>query len=246
MKQFSSINTKQLKVADLYSLSKSTIDYALPVKDSMGDLLKATFTQLETDNTAMGASLHKPLKSGITPLLKMKRDDRKNHFAEVKRNIQTSSKSLDQTKKTAGETLKIFMEPYWDTDKKAMNTATVVIKEMIEKYRADEELVTHAAAIGIIDMINGLDTVNNEFASLYMARNSQQAANEGPTPSSLKIPLTKSYEKFCDVMEQAINYVPSPTLLALFGQMDELRGKYALLIGKTDKGGDTPGEPQAE
>lgn len=237
----------KLSLADLYSLSKSTIDYALPVKDSMGDLLKATLTQLETDNTAMGTALHKPVKTGFTPMLKIKNNERKECFSEIRRNIQTGSKSSDTVKKNAGSALKIFMGPYWDTGMKAMNTVTVVFDEMIMKYRADEPLVAHAATIGITAMIDRLDSVNKEFAALYHTRNNEGAALEGIPASSLKPTLAKSYEQFCVSLEQAVNFVPTEILNTLFNQLDELRKKYIRLAAKPDNGEENaPSVPAAE
>ena len=89
----------KLSIADLYSVTRSGIDYALPVKDSMSDLMKAALTRLEADNLAMYAALHKPVKSGLTPLLKIKGTERKECFAEIKRNIKTNSRSSDPHKK---------------------------------------------------------------------------------------------------------------------------------------------------
>ena len=236
LKNFYPLYMAKLSLADLYSLSRSTIDYALPVKDSLGDLLKVSLTQLETENAAMCAALHKPVKSGFTPMLKIKNNERKECFFEIRRNIQTNSKSSDMTKKTAGSALKIFTEPFWDTGAKAMNTATAVFDEMITKYRTDEKLVVHAATIGIAAMIDRLDSVNREFAGLYHTRNSEGAATEGPSASSLKLALVKCYEQFCMALEQAVNFVPNETLNTLFSQLDELRKKYTRLATKPDNG----------
>ena len=247
LKNFYPLYTLKLSTADLYSISKSTLIYSLPVKESMSDLMKAALTQLETDNQAMYAALHKPLKSGLTPMLKIKGTERKDCIAEIKRNIKTDSKSSDERKKSAGAALLIFMEPYWDTEKKAMDTATNVFSEMIEKINADETLSTHAAAIGISDLILKLDTINKEFALLYQTRNTHEASQTGPSASSLKQPLAKSYEQFCNALQLAVNFVPTGTLLDLFSQIDELRVKYARLVSKPEEENDsTPAEQQTE
>ncbi len=241
--KFSSINLKRLKVADLYSLNKSTIDYALPVKESIGDLPKAALVQLETDNVAMGAQLNKTSKSAFTAALTEKDKERDLRFAEIKHTITTACISLDNAKKVAGENLKLFFAPYWKTDKAALNTETALLTEMLEKLNASDSLKQQADAIGITAMLAGLETSNNEFDALYKTRNAEEAANDAPSASSLKPAALRSYEQFCLTVEQTINLASTPTLLNLFNQMNELRSKYARLVAKTGNGDNTPEEP---
>ena len=241
--KFSSINLMRLKVADLYSLSKSTIDCALPVKESIGDLAKAALVQLETDNAAMGAQLNKSSKSAFTAALTEKDKERDLRFAEIKHTITTACMSLDNSKKVAGENLKLFFGPYWKTDKTALNTETALLTEMLVKLNALNRLKQQAEIIGINAMLAGLEESNNEFDALYKTRNAQEAANEAPSASSLKPAVLKSYEQFCLTVEQTINLASTPTLLNLFNQMNELRSKYARLITKTGNGDNEPEEP---
>ncbi|HBL77493.1 MAG: hypothetical protein A2W90_10420 [Bacteroidetes bacterium GWF2_42_66] len=241
--KFCSINLKQLKVADLYSLSKSTIDYALPVKESIGDLPKAALAQLETDNAAMGAQLNKTSKSAFTKALAEKDKERDQRFAEIKHTITTACISLDNAKKVAGENMKLFFDPYWKTDKTALNTETALFAEMIAKLNASDSLKQQAVTIGITAMLAGLEESNIEFDTIYKTRNAQEAANDAPSASSLKPATIKSYEQFCMAVEQTINLVSTETLLNLFNQMDELRSKYARLVAKTSNGNDAPEEP---
>lgn len=189
--------------------------------------------------------MNKPGKSALSETLAEKDKDRDSRLSEIKRNISTTLAGSDPAKKMA-EGLKLVFRPYWHTDKKAMNTETALIAELIGKINASETLKQQAETIGITALLEGLKTSNEEFGSLYKTRNSQMAAQDSPSVSSLRPAAAKSYEQFCTAVEQAVNFVTSRPLLTLFGQIDELRGKYALLIDKTDKGSNTPGEPQAE
>jgi len=241
--KFCSINIKRVKVSDLYSLNKSTIDYALPVKESIGELPKAALLQLETDNAAMGARLNKPSKSALTTALTEKEQERGQRFAEIKHSTTTACISFDNTKKAAGENLKLFFDPYWKTDKAALNTETALFAEMLGKLNASDRLKQQADAIGITAMLAGLEESNIEFDTIYKTRNAQEAANDAPSATSLKPAAVKSYEQFCQAVEQTIHFAPTEALLTLFHQMDELRGKYARLIAKTSNGDNTPEEP---
>jgi len=244
-KTFSPLYAARLSVSDLYSLNKSTIEMAQPLKENIGEVPKATLALLETANTEMGAQLNKQSKSALTASLAEIDEDRDDRFAEIKRNITTALAGRDATKKEAAGSLKLLFNPYWNTGKKAMNTETALIAELIGKIKASGSLTSQAGTIGITDMLTGLETSNNEFDTLYKERNSQEAAKEGVPASSLRPAVAKSYEQFCTAVEQAVNFVSNDSLLTLFNQMDELRSKYALLIDKTgNKDTNTASEPQ--
>ena len=234
-KSFYALYPIRLTVDDLFSLSKSTIEYANPLKESIGSLPKAILARLETANNAMGDQIKKALKSGLTAEVTTLDFDCGDRLAEVKRNVSTNLLGRDPEKKAAAEALKIFMNPYWDTDLKPLNTQTSLTTEMFVKFNANETLKKHAATIVITDMMAGLETANAALSTLYQMRNEQVAAVEGPSASSLKSATAKSYEHFCTAVEQAVNYTPSDVLSTLFNQLDELRKTYARLIHKKDK-----------
>ena len=182
----------------------------------------------------MGVQMKKALKSVLTEQVATLDLDCDDRFAEVKRNVSTNLQGRNPEKKAAAEELKIFLNPYWDTDSKPLNTQTSLLTEMFGKFNASEKLKTHAATVGITDMMAGLETANTALAALYQTRNEQGAAVESPSASSLKSATAKSYEQFCTAVEQAVNYTPSDVLSTLFNQMDELRKTYARLIRKKD------------
>ena len=234
-KEFRPVHLNHLTIDNLFSLTKSTIEYAIPVRESIGRVPKAILAQLETDNNAMGVQIKKALKSGLTVQVTELDLDSDDRLAEVKRNVSTNLLGRDPEKKAAAEALKIFLNPYWDTDSKPLNTQISLTREMFGKFNASEKLKTHAATIGITDMMAGLETANTALSALYQTRNEQVAAVEGPSASSLKSATAQSYEQFCTAVEQAVNYTPSDVLSALFNQMDELRKTYARLIAKKEK-----------
>ena len=233
--EFRPVHLNHLSIDNLFSLTKSTVEYAIPVRESIGELPNVILNQLETDNNAMGVQMKKASKSGLTAQVTQLDLDCEDRFAEVKRNVSTNLLGRNPEKKAAAEALKIFMNPYWNTDTKPLNTQISLLKEMSSKFNGNETLKTHAATIDITDMMAGLEAANAELSALYQTRNEQISAIEGPSASSLKSATSKSYEHFCTAIEQAVNYTPSDVLIALFNQMDELRKTYARLIHKKDK-----------
>lgn len=229
-KEFTIVHLSHLKIDDLFSLNKSTIEYADPVKEDIGEMPKLTLGHLVSDNHAMELQMNKALKNVLTPQLTEMNADREDRFSEVKRNVTTALKGRDLAKKNAAENLKIFLEPYWDINRKAMNTQTGVFHEMFGKYNANVEMKAYAATIGISQMMTELEMSNTQFNTVYQTRLTQEAAVEGPSATSLRAAATQSYEQFCTAVEQAVNFMSSETLVTLFNQLDELRKTYARLI----------------
>lgn len=235
MKTFHALYPIRLTIDDLFSLNKSTIEYANLVRKDIGKTPKAILDQLEIDNKAMGMQMNKASKNVLTAQLSEMDDERDDRFSEIKRNVTTALLGRDATKKEAAQNFKIFLNPYWDTNNKAMNTQTGIMDELFEKYTTSELLVTQATTIGITEMIAELKTVNSEFETLYQTRNEQEAAQEGPSATSMKAAAANNYTQFCTAVEQATNFTPSDIFTSLFYQLDELRKTYARLIHKKDK-----------
>ena len=89
-KKFTVVYVGRLKIADLFSLIKSTISYADKVKENIGPLLNLILAKLVTDNQAMEVQMNKTTKNALTPQLVEMNADREDRFAEIKRNITTA------------------------------------------------------------------------------------------------------------------------------------------------------------
>ena len=234
-REFSVVHLNHLTIDDLYSLNKSTIGCANPVKESIGEMPRLTLAQLETANIAMGEQMNKASKSVLTAQLVEMDIDSDDRFAEIKRNVVTAVKGRDAAKRAAGESFQIFLSPYWDNNTKPLNTQIGVLNELFGKYNASANLKAQAVTIGVSEMMTGLETTNNAMGALYQTRNEQGAAVEGPSASSLRAAAAKSYEQFCTAVEQAVNFTSSEILTNLFNEMDKLRKTYASLAKRKDK-----------
>jgi len=232
-KIFSTLYTLKLSINDVHSLLKSTIDIAQPVQDSIGEIPRATLQVMINCESALAISINKSQKSIITDQLTDINADRKNRFAEIKRNITGAIKGRDAGKKAAGESLKNFMDPFWDLTSEAMNTQTGDLFNMFSKYYANQTLIQQATMLGIDEFIGELQTVNSNFDTLYKTRNNEQASKQGPSGSDNKPQAVAAYVDFCTAVEQAVNFNGNEVLVSLFNNMDELRKKYALLIHDT-------------
>lgn len=241
-KEFTTVHLNNLKIDDLFSLIKSTIEYADPVKENIGAMPGAILVRLVTDNHAMEVQMNKALKNVLTPQLTQMNADREDRFGEIKRNVTTAQKGRDEEKKAAANNLKIFLDPYWDTDKKALNTQTGIYSEMLSKFEESESLMANAVTIGILPMMEGLAGSNSDYKEVYQIRLMQEAAAEGPAATSLRAAATKSYGQFCISVEQAVNFMPSEVLTTLFNQLDELRKTYARLVHTVEEPAPAPAQ----
>jgi hypothetical protein len=64
-KSFYALYPIRLTIDNLFSLSKSSIEYASPVRESIGKVPKVILDQLETDNNAMGEQMKKAFKKCV-------------------------------------------------------------------------------------------------------------------------------------------------------------------------------------
>src|SRR5690606_24856258 len=135
----------RLKLDDLFALFKSTIAVADAVQEMLGAMLVAVLALFKADTQAMEQQMNKALKNALTPQVKELNADRDDRFAEIKRNVTTALKGRNAEKKSAAELLKVFMEPFWDTNQKAMNTQTGLYNDMLRKIGENETLAISAS-----------------------------------------------------------------------------------------------------
>jgi len=233
---FSPLHVTQLSINDLYSLNQTTISYAQPVIADMGAMPQAILTRLKAANEAMGARMNRVQREALTPAVEAADTDRDGCGKDLKREVRTASKSRDTAKQDAGNRLLLFLEPYWNFDREALNTESGIIDQFMVNYQADSELVAAAATIGVDGLVTELASLNNTFKSLYDLRNTTEAATEGSSASELKPEAVGTYEQLCTAIEQTATFTPSDNLTALFNKMDSLRKKYARLISKNSNG----------
>lgn len=244
-KEFSIVALSRLKIDDLFSLIKSTITFADRVIESLGQLLGLILAKLISDFGAMEQQMNKAMKNVLTPQLTEMNADREDRYAEIKRNVTTAQKGRNEEKKSAAGNLKVFLDPFWDANKKSLNTQTELYYDMFTKFEASEALITAAATIGITEMMQGLAESNSAFNEVYQIRLEQEAAAGGPSATSLRAAATDSYNQFCTALEQTVNFLPTEVALTLFNQLEELRKTYARLVHDEDDD-EKPTPPPAE
>jgi len=227
---FSVLSVNNLTINNLFALSKSSYDIAIPVRTEIGGIPNAVLTQGITDNENLGQQINKNQKSGLTDALKPLDKERDNLQAELNRTVTFHGKSTDAAKKAAAETLKLFLTPYWTAASLPLNTQTGVITEMMAKYKANAALVAAAVTTGLDGTFTALEAKNMEFDTVYLTRNDEVSARE-VSGSSLKPAAIASYIQFCTAMEQAANYTPNDAIISLFNNMNTLRKKYHALGG---------------
>jgi len=233
---FSPLHVNNLSINNTFSLIKSSVDLAIPVKTHLGEIVNVALTKVIADNESFGQQTNKNQKSELTDDLKPLDLDRDATEAEINRTVTFYFKGSDETKKAAAQKLKSFLTPYWDAASLPLNTQTGVLSEMLSKYKANAELKAAALTLGIDGLFTALETKNNAFDAVYKSRNDEVSSRE-ISGSSLKPVAIASYNQFITVLEQTANLMPNEAILALFNNLDTLRKKYHLLEGGSK---DTP------
>jgi hypothetical protein len=91
-KKFSTLDVHNLSINDLYALTRSSIEYAEPVKESLSELINAALSLMEAANTAMSEQMNKALTNALTAEISDLDEERDERFSEIKRNVSTCIK----------------------------------------------------------------------------------------------------------------------------------------------------------
>jgi len=222
---FSPLYVAKLPINGIYSLNKSTIELAKPVVSEIGPIPTAALTYLETINQNLVASMNKNQKSSFTDDVKALDKDRDTDIAEIKRVTSSYLKSSDAVKKAASSTLQLFLAPYWNIATVAQDIETGVVDEMLTKYKARPDLLAAAKVLDIDALFVSLETKNTAFDTKFKSRNTEYSERT-EAASNVKPAAVAAYLHFCTAIEQAANFAPNDTIIALFNKMDELRKNY--------------------
>lgn len=223
----------KLPINGIYALNKSTIELAKPVVSEIGPICVAALTYLESINQNLVALMNKNQKSSYTDEMKALDKERDAEIAEIKRVISSYLKSSDVEKKAAASTSQLFLAPYWYIGTMAQDIETGVVAEMLAKYKARPDLLAAAQVLDIASLFGTLETKNTAFDAKFKSRNTEYSERD-ISASTVKPAAIAAYLHFSTAIEQAANFTPNDTIIALFNKMDELRKKYHALevIGK--------------
>ena len=233
---FSSLNVNNLTINNLFSLIKSSVDYANPANNNLGPIANAALVKLTADYESFGLQINKDQKSTLTAELVPLDKDRDDTQANINRTVTFYEKGNDESKKSLAIKLKSFLKPYWNAASLPLNTQTGVIADMLVKYKANPELRSAVTVLGMDTSFTALETQNNAFDAVYTRRNNESSARI-TTGSDLKPTAVESYIQFCTAVEQAANFTPNDSILALFHNLETLRKKYHAMLGGSK---DTP------
>lgn len=245
-KSLTVIAVAHLSIDDLHTISAKAIEDATLVKDSISALPVAALDALVTSNANMGENRNRVIKSTKTAKLQEADKLRDDWFAELKRKVTNAAKSLIVTEKEAGIELKTFLAPYWHVYRQSIATETDSLKQMNEKYAANETIQQHATTIGVSSIFAQIETANLATDTLYNSRTQELVANSGPSASSYKNEVVTNYTDFCHIIELAVNYTPNDTYNTLFTALNEQRNKFAVMYNVDDKNTEAVVEDAAE
>lgn len=230
-KEFSALNVARAGNETAASLFQLTCDFAVPVRTKIGDVGNASLTKLVSTTEPFVEQVNQLRKSELTDDVEAGRKVCYDVYAEIKRTVVFEQKSRDGLKKSSAEKLAFFLAPYWDLSKKSIAIQLELTTEMVDKYRANPDLISAAQAIGIDGLITEQEADNNALATIYKTR-TKEIGDRKASATKLRPAASESYIQFCSVIEQAVNFMPNEDLLSLFNSMDELRKKAHAQIGK--------------
>lgn len=231
--EFSPLYVAKLTVNASYALNQSTVELAKPHVAEIGPISAAALSMLESITQVMGNGMNKNQKNALTDDMKPMDVDRDVASDELFRVTATYLRSSNPAKKAAASTMQLFISPYKGLARMPLDVETRVMKEMLVRYDASPELKAAAKEMDVEELFETMRTKNSAFEELYKDRNVQISVHVD-SGSTQKPAANNAYIQFCTAIEQAANFTPNDTIVALFNQMDVLRKKYHLLEGGSD------------
>ena len=231
--KFSTLHVSHLSNENVRGLLGRSCDDAELATTSIGDLTNAALVKLRENLTLFSAQVNREQKSVLTEKVNTYRTECNNIFSEIKRVNKFECKSRDSLKKAAALLLEPFLKPYINLSKQTLIDQQESTKQMLEKYNADTTLTDAAHAIGLTTIFIELKTANTNLESIYNLRNNE-IGTRTESSSQLRPVVIDNYQKFCELIELAIEFLPNKDLINMFKKMEELRVKYHALIPKEE------------
>jgi hypothetical protein len=225
--KFQSLDTHKLSISDLAGLSNETIVAAVATRTTLGPLATAALDVLIVADGAFRENLVLDKKNPLTEQIAIFDKKRDSDFWEVKRTSKAAAKSSIEEKAEAGKLLENFLKPYQNLAKEPLMSETSSINHLRTQFDSNPALQRAADTLQLTDVFNNLWNNNEQLSILWNERAISEAEKNGPSPSSLKNNLEKSYHDFCDIILQSVKFQPDNTIQTLFSVMNEIRIKYA-------------------
>ena len=233
--KFSSVYPARLSIEDAAALFNLTIDDALLVRNEIGEMANVALTEMEQTGRAFRAQTNRSKKSQLTDQINLERKVCVDGYAEIKKTVVFESSSRIEQRRKAATDLQFFLKPNWDITKSPIGDQIDQTEKLVLQYRANPLLVTAGQTISIDMLMNELDANNANLKTTFKARELEEG-KQAPSGSDLRSAATDSYNRFCNIIEQAVNFTPNAAIQELFIKMDMLRKRYhALQSGGKDK-----------
>ena len=227
--KFSTLYVYKLSNENIRGLLGRTCDESESAISVIGDLPNSALVVLRANLNLFSAQVNREQKSVLTEKVNEYRTECNTVFSEIKRVVKFETKSRDGNKKEFALILETFLKPYNNLSKQTLLDQQESTKEMLEKYYADAILTKAANIIGLDTIFDELKTANTNLEKIYNARNNE-IGTRTESSSQLRPSVIDSYQKFCTLIELAVEFLPNVDLINLLKNMEELRIKYRALI----------------
>jgi len=233
--KLSNVSLARLSNDDAAALINLTVDDALLVRPQIGEMASAALSEMEQTGRAFRAQTNRSKKSQLTDQVNLERKVCVDVFTEIKKTVVFEGISRIEPRKKAANDLEFYLKPNWDITKGPIGDHIDQTVKIVSLYRANPLLVAAGQTIGIDMLMNELEANNAALSATFKARELEDG-KQAPSGSDLRPAATDSYNRFCSIIEQAVNFTPNPAILDLFIKMDMLRKRYhALQTSGKDK-----------
>jgi hypothetical protein len=224
------LNVRRTSIVNLAGISKETIDAANKLRAALDAIGVRALEGFIVADRAFRTNLVTSKTNPLTEPIAGTDDIRDSDIKEIRRTAKTASKSSNPIIANAGKEVEAFITPYKAVENEPIASETSTLFHMQIQYDANTALQAAAATLQLTDVFANLFTMNEQVSNLWKERALNEIEKGGPSPSSLRGNLEKSYHDFCDIVLQTVKYQPNPEIETLFSLINEIRIKYSKFL----------------
>ena len=233
--RFEKMNFDDMKIENIHSLVKSTIDLIAKSTRVFGEMGKSVVSMMIRDHEKFISEVNYQSKNIYSEEMIIEDMNWDKRLKEVKQVIESAIKSDDEKIKIAAHNLDFFLTKYSSLNCSILYPHKYLRVEMFYKYQQDSELKKSAKIIGVDKLFIELEFINTSFNSLHDLRIEDNDARINELVKNERTQMVNSYSLFCTYMEETASLSSNAELHSIFDMLDELRKKCLKMGRKEEK-----------
>jgi hypothetical protein len=189
-------------------------------------LLKLRFDALDASAATLRTLLNRSRANPLTPELHELDNQIKEKFDTIKHTLKAFALLNGSPKADAAKMLLPVFKPYWNVMSQSLTNQATQLKELRERIAGMGDYLVALTTLELMDTWMEMGALDDQFNAIFDHRLETDTLAT-PAASSIKQTVVADYETFCSMLELTLATEPTAQLELLFGEVNELRKRYA-------------------